>query len=229
MSAGESGTRSRCRPRGRLRGLVLGIAVTLTTITLTTGCKSFTNISDLGSKKVETVEVGGFAAQLVEGALAQVGKTTEYDPAYVALDYPGGDVPIKTGVCSDVVVRAYRSAGFDLQRLLHEDMQRNFPAYPQRWELSKPDANIDHRRVPNLATYFSRHGGSLPVSAVGSQYEPGDVVTWSIDGSPHTGVVSNKRQKGDDHFFVVNNRGGGTQVEDVLFAWKITGHYRWLQ
>ena len=161
-------------------------------------------------------------------AFGQVGRTTQYDPSYMSIGYPGGDVPLKTGVCSDVVVRAYRHAGIDLQRLVHEDMTRNFAAYPQRWELTKPDANIDHRRVPNLAAFFTRHGGSLPVTQAAADYLPGDVVTWSIDGSPHTGVVSNERKKGDDHFFIVNNRGSGTEVEDVLFAWKITGHYRWL-
>jgi uncharacterized protein len=189
-----------------------------------TACSKFT---DIRSVKSQTVAVAGPAATLVSGALRQVGETTGYDASYVALPYPMGDVPMKTGVCSDVVVRSFRFAGLDLQRLLHEDMTRNFAAYPQRWGLAGPDPNIDHRRVPNLATFFARHGGSLPVTQVGSDYLPGDVVTWSIDGSPHTGVVSNERREGDDHFFVVNNRGGGTKVEDVLFAWRITGHYRW--
>ena len=192
---------------------------------IASGCSHFTNITGVDS---EDVVVTGVTADIVNGALEQVGSTTEYDPAYVALAYPMGDVPTRTGVCSDVVVRAFRNAGLDLQRLIHEDMLRNFAAYPQRWELTKPDPNIDHRRVPNIATFFARHGGSLPVTQESSDYVPGDVVTWSIDGSPHTGVVSNKRRKGDDRFFIINNRGpGGAKVEDVLFAWKITGHYRW--
>jgi uncharacterized protein len=204
---------------------LLGVVIVLTMIGAFAGCSRFTDISSVDA---ETVEVTGMASIIVEGALKQVGKTTEYDPSYVSIGYPNGDIPLKTGVCSDVVVRSYRHAGYDLQRLLHEDMRRNFAAYPQRWGASQPDPNIDHRRVPNLAAYFKRQGGSVRVTHVGTDYLPGDVVTWSIDGSPHTGVVSNKRKKGADHFFIVNNRGGGTRVEDVLFAWEITGHYRWL-
>jgi uncharacterized protein len=206
----------------RLLGVVAALTLAVGPLA---GCSRFT---DVGSVDAETVEVTGIAGVLVEGALNQVGKTTEYDPSYVSIEYPDGDVPMKTGVCSDVVVRAYRHAGYDLQRLLHEDMAHNFAAYPQRWGASQPDANIDHRRVPNLAAYFKRQGGALRVSHVGADYLPGDVVTWTIDGSPHTGLVSNKRKRGDDHFFIVNNRGGGARVEDVLFAWEITGHYRWL-
>ena len=197
-----------------------------TPLTLT-GCSAITGIAGGNSVNAETVEVAGPAATIVKGALRQVGTTTGYDPSYVSIGYPNGDVAPETGVCSDVVVRAFRHAGIDLQRLLHEDMTANFVAYPQRWELLRPDPNIDHRRVPNLSAFFTRRGGSLPVTEVGDDYLPGDIVTWSIDGSPHTGVVSNKRRPGDDHFLIVNNRGSGAKVEDVLFAWKITGHFRW--
>ena len=139
----------------RSLGVVAVLALALGPLS---GCSRFTNISSVDA---ETIAVTGVAATLVDGAVQQVGQTTEYDPSYVAISYPNGDVPLKTGVCSDVVVRAYRHAGLDLQQLLHEDMARNFAAYPRRWELTKPDANIDHRRVPNLAAFFTRHGGAL--------------------------------------------------------------------
>ena len=168
------------------------------------------------------------ASRVIEGATRQVGKTVSYDPAYRRIAYPGGDVPLTTGVCTDVVIRAYRHAGVDLQVLVHEDMKANFWSYPRNWGLRRPDTNIDHRRVPNLATFFRRKGAALPVTKRGADYKPGDIVTWKLAaGLPHIGIVSNIRVRGTDRYFVVHNIGSGTRLEDVLFAYDVTGHFRW--
>jgi uncharacterized protein YijF (DUF1287 family) len=166
------------------------------------------------------------ARKLAEAAARQVGRTTGYDASYVQLDYPGGDVPVSTGVCSDVVVRAFRDVGVDLQVRVHEDMAEHFSAYPKRWGLTRPDRNIDHRRVPNLQTYFSRRGQSRKVTRRGADYWPGDVVTWSLSGLPHIGIVARTPAPDGTRFLVTHNIGAGTQTEDVLFAYPITGHYR---
>ena len=161
------------------------------------------------------------------GAIEQTTQTTGYDPSYVKLDYPNGDVPLVTGVCADVVVRAFRKAGIDLQKELHEDMKKNFAKYPTKWGARRPDANIDHRRVPNLMTWFDRQGKALPGSKDAKDYLPGDVVAWELDnGLPHIGMVSKIKVEGTDRYAVVHNIGLGARIEDVLFAWKITGHYR---
>jgi len=138
-------------------------------------------------------------------------------------------VPPERGVCADVVVRAFRHAGLDLQVLLHEDMAVHFGAYPQNWGLRRPDANIDQRRVPNLATFFRRRGKSLAVTRRGVDYQPGDVVTWRLPGVglPHIGIVSDAREPGTDRYRMVHNIGAGAQLEDVLFEYEVTGHYRW--
>ena len=163
--------------------------------------------------------------KVVEGAKRQVGVTRSYDPAYRRLAYPNGDVPLHTGVCTDVVIRAYRHAGTDLQVLVHEDMKRNFRAYPKHWGLRAPDRNIDHRRVPNLATFFKRKGTSLSVTRNARDYRAGDVVTWRLSsGVPHIGIVSDVVRGGRP--LIVHNIGAGTQHEDVLFAYELTGHYR---
>lgn len=166
------------------------------------------------------------AHQLAEAAEAQAGVTTEYDAAYVQLDYPGGDVPMRTGVCTDVVVRAFRELGVDLQVEVHEDMSAAFADYPQRWGLAGPDSNIDHRRVPNLSTYFTRQGMAVPVTESGQDYLPGDVVTWSVMGKPHIGIVATRVAPGGDRWCVAHNIGGGVKVQDFLFAYPITGHFR---
>jgi len=159
-------------------------------------------------------------ARIAEAARAQVGVTTSYDPAYVKLRYPGGDVPRDRGVCSDVVVRAFRAIGTDLQVAVHEDMAAHFGAYPKMWGLRGADASIDHRRVPNLMKFFERRGKSLPLNA---PYEPGDVVAWRLpNGLYHVGVVAGERGTS-----VVHNIGYGAKNEDVLRAWTIIGHYRW--
>jgi uncharacterized protein YijF (DUF1287 family) len=154
--------------------------------------------------------------QLAAAAAKQVGVTLVYDPAYAQLRYPGGDVPLDRGVCSDVVVRAFRSIGVDLQRELHEDMRANFRLYPKMWGLAAPDANIDHRRVPNLMKFFERRG-----KATGATFAAGDIVAWRLPGGLyHIGIVA-------DPPYVVHNIGRGAQREDILFAYPIIGHYRW--
>ncbi len=165
---------------------------------------------------------------IIDGATEQVGKTTSYDPSYQKLDYPNGDVPIETGVCSDVIVRAFRKGGIDLQKEVHEDMKGNFAAYPTQWGLKSTDANIDHRRVPNLQTFFARKAKSLSTSADSENYLPGDVVTWDLGfGVDHVGMVVNVWYKPSQRYLVVHNIGAGTRMEDVLLSWKITGHYRY--
>ncbi|MFN0108206.1 MAG: DUF1287 domain-containing protein [Blastocatellia bacterium] len=166
--------------------------------------------------------------KLNAGAIEQTTYTTGYDPAYVKLDYPNGDVPKETGVCSDVVVRAFRSAGIDLQKELHEDMTVSFAKYPKKWNAKKPDKNIDHRRVPNLMTWFNRKGKELPITKNDGDYQPGDVVAWELDsGLVHIGLVSKIKVEGIERFAIAHNIGAGARLEDVLFQWKITGHYRY--
>ena len=167
------------------------------------------------------------SVSVASAARAQIGKTVGYDPGYRALDYPNGDVPIETGVCADVVVRALRqSLGLDLQKLVHDDMKLNFSQYPQNWGLRAPDKNIDHRRVPNLQTYFKRSGWNLPVSRVAQDYQAGDLVTCLVPPHlPHIMVVS-ERTNALGQPLVIHNIGAGTQEEDRLFEFKITGHYR---
>ena len=164
-------------------------------------------------------------ATLASAALAQVGVTRHYDPSYVQLRYPGGDLPIERGVCADVIVRSFRKIGVDLQVAVHEDMQRSFRAYPQMWGLRAPDANIDHRRVPNLMKFFERKQKAL---ALDVPYEPGDVVAWRLpNGLYHIGLVSTTRNDSRTDYKVVHNIGDGAQLEDVLRAFQIIGHYRW--
>lgn len=164
---------------------------------------------------------------VIDGAVEQIGKTTSYDPSYQKIEYPNGDVPIETGVCSDVIVRAFRKGGIDLQKDVHEDMKGNFSSYPTRWGLKGTDANIDHRRVPNLQTYFTRKEKSLATTSGSENFLPGDIVTWDLGGGvDHIGIVANVWYKPSQRYLIVHNIGAGTRMEDVLFAWKITGHYR---
>lgn len=167
------------------------------------------------------------AEQIVEAARAQVGVTTSYDPSYVSLKYPGGDVPKETGVCTDVVVRTFRVFDHDLQKLVHEDMKRHFKKYPQNWGLKGPDKNIDHRRVPNLMRYFKRQGFELKVTEDAKNYQAGDLVVWNLGGGIlHIGVVSD--QKTDEGVpKIIHNIGSGAKEEDLLFDYKIIGHYRY--
>jgi uncharacterized protein len=163
---------------------------------------------------------------IVAAARSQIGRTVTYDPAYVRLEYPMGDVPIDRGVCIDVVIRALRDAiNTDLQKLIHEDMKAAFSAYPTIWGLRRPDRNIDHRRVPNLKCYFKRKGLSLRVSQDKQDYLPGDIVTCSVSNRPHIMIVSDRKTSGGVPL-VIHNIGRGAQEEDSLFEFKITGHYR---
>lgn len=151
-----------------------------------------------------------------------------YDAAYVQIPYPNGDVAPDRGVCSDEVVRAYRLLGIDLQQLVHEDMRRAFGAYPKNWGLSRPDTNIDHRRVPNLATFFKRQGAALPVSSRGLDYRPGDVVAFALpDGRPHIGLVTERLSDDGQRPLVLHNIGRGPQIEDMLFTLTITGRFHY--
>jgi uncharacterized protein len=169
------------------------------------------------------------AQKLVEAATSQIGVTTLYDPAYVKLAYPNGDVPIDRGVCTDVVIRAYRQGlGIDLQQLVHNDMAKNFASYPKTWGLSKTDRNIDHRRVPNLQRFFKRQNAELSTSDDYSSYQPGDLVTMTLPGNlPHIGIVSGTLNDKGSKPMLIHNIGGGTQLEDILGLYRITGQYRY--
>jgi uncharacterized protein YijF (DUF1287 family) len=169
-----------------------------------------------------------FLRQFAAAALDRTQRTVRYDPAYVRLTYPGGDVPADTGVCTDEVIRAYRAVGIDLQKEVHEDMAANFAAYPRKWGRSEPDLNIDHRRVPNLMVFFSRKGESLPITDHAEDYAPGDLVTWDLGrGLTHIGMVVDRKTLFTRRYMIVHNIGAGPKMEDVLFDWKITGHYRY--
>jgi uncharacterized protein len=164
-------------------------------------------------------------ALLARAAAGQVGITTLYDPSYVRLAYPNGDVPVERGVCADVVIRAFRALGVDLQVEVHQDMKKAFSAYPRNWGLRSPDRNIDHRRVPNLMKYFDRKGKSLSPEGT---YEPGDIVAWRLpQGLYHIGMMAEERVPETDHRYVIHNIGAGTRREDILQAFEIIGHYRW--
>ena len=171
----------------------------------------------------------GEVKKLLESAVEQTTLTKGYDPAYVVIPYPNGDVPVEKGVCTDVVIRAFRKAGVDLQQAVHEDMQPNFAAYPKKWNLKSPDTNIDHRRVPNLQTFFTRRGKSLAITDKAEDYQPGDVVAWDLDGKgmTHIGLVSNFYNEATKRRLIIHNIGDGARAEDRIFEWKIIGHYRY--
>jgi uncharacterized protein YijF (DUF1287 family) len=169
-----------------------------------------------------------FLRQFAAAALDRTQHAIRYDPAYVRLPYPGGDVPAGTGVCTDEVIRAYRAVGIDLQKEVHEDMAANFSAYPRKWGRHEPDSNIDHRRVPNLMVFFSRKGESLPITDRAEDYAPGDLVTWDLGrGLTHIGMVVDRKTLFTRRHMIVHNIGAGPKLEDILFSWKITGHYRY--
>lgn len=175
----------------------------------------------------------GFAEEqisLSSAALKRVDLPVQYDPSYFQIKYPGGDVPIDRGVCTDVVIRSYRAIGVDLQKLVHEDMKENFHIYPNLWGMNKADTNIDHRRVPNLRVFFGRKGIRLPVTSRAEDYKPGDIVTWNLrtKGSlPHIGIVVNRYAGPQKIPMILHNIGQGPKCENILFAYKITGHYRY--
>jgi len=168
-----------------------------------------------------------FLDVLVAAAVEQTRHQVTYDGSYRVIPYPNGDVPANIGVCTDVVIRAYRAVGIDLQRLVHEDMRSAFSSYPALWGLKRPDHNIDHRRVPNLQTFLKRQGAELPRSRNGADYQAGDVVTWMLPGNlPHIGLVSSTRAA-SGRLMMVHNIGRGPQIEDVMFNYDITGRYRY--
>jgi len=169
-----------------------------------------------------------FPASLIDAAINRTNQAVSYNGSYFSIGYPGGDVPSHIGVCTDVIVRSYRALGVDLQELVHLDMKSAFDAYPSNWGLSRPDPNIDHRRVPNLQTYFSRHGEVLAVTDQASDYKPGDLITWMLPGNlPHIGIVVDRVVPDGTRHLIVHNVGQGPKLEDVLFDYKITGHYRY--
>jgi uncharacterized protein YijF (DUF1287 family) len=169
-----------------------------------------------------------FSKQLVEAARERTSHQVTYNGSYLRVDYPGGDVPDNVGVCTDVIIRSYRKLGIDLQQVVHEDMRANFGLYPGNWGLKKPDTNIDHRRVPNLQTFFTRHGSKLPVTRDVDDYSPGDLVTWMVAGNlPHIGIVTDSKTLFGKRPLIVHNIGRGPVLEDMLFEYPITGHYRY--
>lgn len=168
-----------------------------------------------------------FYEKLSDAAISIVNPSIEYDPTYFTIPYPNGDVPKDKGVCTDVVIRSYRKLGIDLQKEVHEDMKKNFDKYPKAWGLKSTDSNIDHRRVPNLQVFFSRFGEVLPKTQKTADYNPGDIVTWRLsDRHVHIGMVVGKKAA-SGRYMIVHNIGSGQVMEDVLFNYEITGHYRY--
>ncbi len=169
----------------------------------------------------------GLTEDLISAAKERTRHDVVYDGRYVTIAYPMGDVPNDRGVCTDVIIRAYRKVGIDLQVEVHRDMKANFKYYPNIWGLSGPDPNIDHRRVPNLQVFFQRRGKQLPVSDRAEAYRPGDLVTWMLPGNlPHIGIVVDRKSRDAKRFMIVHNIGRGPRMEDRLFEFPITGHYR---
>lgn len=171
-----------------------------------------------------------FYKRLSESAITLTKDKVKYDPSYYSISYPNGDVPSDKGVCTDVIIRAYRKLGIDLQKLVHEDMKANFNKYPsqKRWGLTKTDRNIDHRRVPNLQVFFTRKGESLKTTTNPENYKTGDLVTWDLGGGvPHIGIVSHRKSSDGKRPLIVHNVGRGQVLQDCLFIWEITGHYRY--
>lgn len=181
----------------------------------------------LAQKTEALTESSDFYSRLASAAVNLTHDDVVYDPAYFSIPYPNGDVPAGKGVCTDVVIRAYRKLSIDLQQLVHEDMKAHFDVYPKRWGLRKTDTNIDHRRVPNLMTFFTRKGLSLQPTSNESDYHPGDIVTWDLgQGITHIGIVSDRRTADNARYQIVHNIGQGQVLADCLFQFRITGHYR---
>lgn len=177
------------------------------------------------------VSAANFESDIVAAALDRTKHTVRYDGAYISIDYPWGNVPQNIGVCTDVVIRSYRKTGTDLQQLVHEDISDNFSKYPSKriWGLNKPDKNIDHRRVPNLQRFFVRHGMVLEISDNPNDYNPGNLVTWMVAGNlPHIGIVSDKINPETGNPMIVHNIGRGPELDDMLFTYPITGHYKYV-
>lgn len=179
---------------------------------------------------IQSSQAKEFTNRLVTAALDRTKHNIRYDGAYISMPYPNGDVPADMGVCTDVIIRSYRALGIDLQALVHEDMANHFSLYPSKqiWGLKKTDTNIDHRRVPNLRVFFSRHGQTLEISQNRQDYKAGDIVTWVLAGNlPHIGIVTDQKSKTSGNPLIVHNIGAGPSLDDMLFSYPITGHYRY--
>ena len=179
----------------------------------------------------QSVLASVFEKDFILAAYERLEHEVTYDGSYRSIPYPGGDVPGNIGVCTDVIIRTYRKIGVDLQKLVHEDMVPNFSSYPSKriWGLTRPDKNIDHRRVPNLQVFFSRHGSKLPISDKPADFKAGDLVTWTLPGNlPHIGIVSDKINPKSGNPMIVHNIGEGPKLEDMLFNYEITGRYRFV-
>jgi uncharacterized protein YijF (DUF1287 family) len=194
-------------------------------------CKKSENLAI--SKKSDSYYIekpATFEEKLSNAALSIIDEDVIYTPNYVSIKYPNGDVPPKTGVCTDVIIRAYRKVNIDLQKEVHEDLKANFSKYPnlKKWGLKNPDTNIDHRRVPNLEIFFERKGQKLEVTKEASDYKTGEIVTWMINGKlPHIGIITNKKSSDGKRPMIVHNVGAGQVLEDCLFTYPIVGHFKY--
>lgn len=190
--------------------------------------KTFLSILFLISCLISTLSQTNFQRQLSDAAIELTQQEVVYDPSYFSIPYPNGDIPQGKGVCTDVIIRAYRKLGIDLQKEVHEDMKANFAKYPKNWGLTHTDTNIDHRRVPNLLVFFARHGTIKKKSDKAEDYEPGDIVCWDLGrGITHIGLVVNKKSPDKKRYLIVHNIGGGQVLADCLFKYKIIGHYQY--
>lgn len=208
--------RSKSKMRNTFRTILYGISITFSLLALT---------------KTTNANTDKFFQKLSEAAISRINIDTRYDSTYYKIPYPNGDIPEGAGVCTDVIIRAYRKQGIDLQQLVHDDMRKNFSLYPKSWGLKHTDTNIDHRRVPNLQTFFTRKGRTLPISENSKDYQTGDLVTWNLSNTgylPHIGIISHIMVPNSTRHLVVHNIGQGTRLEDMLFSYKITGHYRYI-
>lgn len=186
-------------------------------------------IALLFTSSIGIAQINGKQKQLSDAALGLTHQKVTYDPSYFSIGYPNGDVPADKGVCTDVIIRAYRKVDIDLQKMVHEDMKANFSKYPQNWGLKGTDKNIDHRRVPNLMRFFKRQGAEQPITKNASDYLPGDVVSWRLsNGLTHIGIVVDKKSRDGKRNMMVHNIGAGQVLEDCLFRFEIIGHYRYL-
>jgi len=222
MAPGPDLRYSPSMPEPDRRSLLIGMSATLALL----GCGSAEPLQEAAAQP-PAPPAPGKAGRLISAARAQIGVTTSWNGTYARLAFPGGDVPRSTGSCTEVVIRAYRDAlGLDLQALVNADMRRAFSAYPRNWGMTRPDSNIDHRRVPNLRTWFARHDAALPVPRDASGWQPGDIFTSLVENrSTHIGLVSDRR--GRTGWLIIHNIGAGTREEDALADWPITGRYRW--
>lgn len=204
-------------------------SILIIVITFCSSCQKEKN-KDLSVIKYQ--EAKTFEEKLSSAAISIIDPTIEYDPAYFAIKYPNGDIPPNKGVCTDVVIRSYRKLNIDLQKEVHKDMKANFTKYPnlKKWGMTKPDTNIDHRRVPNLETFFERNGEKLPVTQNASDYKTGEIVTWMINGKlPHIGIITKVKSADGQRNMIVHNVGGGQVLEDCLFDYAIVGHFKYIK